>query len=860
MSGGQYAELHIVAHGAPGVLYLGGQQLTAYHVAAGAAGEDLLDMLSALTGRRAVGTPELVGAGNAESFDFAMPTGVLSPFSTVARMAYSATLAPPQFFLSAIELSDVEAGTGGFVINGVTDGDRSGYSVSFVGDVDGDGVDDVIIGADGSDENGSRSGSSFVVFGKPDGIAVELSDVAAGSGGFAIHGASTDDSSGKAVSSAGDVNGDGLNDLIVGAKGSDPNGPGSGASYVMFGKSDGAAVELSDIENGTGGFVVNDTTDLDAAGRSVSTAGDVNGDNLADLIIGADGASPSAGESGAGYVVFGKTDSSSVELSDVNLGSGGFSINGASAYDHAGISVSTAGDVNGDGLDDVIVGAWSDDSNGNYSDAGFVVFGKSDGTTVDLSTVDLGTGGFAINGTTDFNLAGWSVSDAGDVNGDGLDDLIVGAFGSGPNSIGSGASFVVFGKTDGNAVELSDIEAGVGGIVINGVASDDLTGVGVGGGGDINGDGLSDLIVGAVGDQPNGVLSGASSVVFGKGAIDLVTASDTGASDMDNVTGDRTPTIAFTTEAGVTVEIDWDDGNGFVAAAPGTGALQQETLATPYLSNGAKTIQVRATNGLAESTVETLAIQITSIATPGDDLIDLSFSTIDENISALAGNDTVLTGTGNDMIFGDEDNDILVGGAGGDLLDGGSGTDRASYINATAGVLADIAFIGSNSGDAAGDTFVSIEDLEGSAHDDDLRGDNNDNTILGGDRITFRFGDDIATGGTESDRFILDGRKVLDGEAYTITDLNFGEGDRLEFRFMDAGTFDDSIDLTNSLTVQAGGFYSIFTPVEDILETDGNGVITGASDGFGGTILTGMVGANTFTLTLDGIDIFPGLA
>ena len=137
MSGGQYAELHIVAHGAPGVLYLGGQQLTAYHVAAGAAGEYLLDMLSALTGRRAVGTPELVGAGNAESFDFAMPTGVLSPFSTVARMAYSATLAPPQFFLSAIELSDVEAGTGGFVINGVTDGDGviTGASDGFGGTI-----------------------------------------------------------------------------------------------------------------------------------------------------------------------------------------------------------------------------------------------------------------------------------------------------------------------------------------------------------------------------------------------------------------------------------------------------------------------------------------------------------------------------------------------------------------------------------------------------------------------------------------------------------------------------------------------------------------------------------------------------
>src|SRR3954454_9561386 len=118
--------------------------------------------------------------------------------------------------------------------------------------------------------------------GKPDGLApIELSDIAAGHGGFALNGINPGDNSGVSVSGAGDVNGDGLADLIVGAPSSGPNGGDSGQSYVVFGKADGTAVELSDVIAGHGGFALNGAAEGDSSGFSVSGAGDVNGDGSA---------------------------------------------------------------------------------------------------------------------------------------------------------------------------------------------------------------------------------------------------------------------------------------------------------------------------------------------------------------------------------------------------------------------------------------------------------------------------------------------------------------------------------------------------------------------------------------------------
>ena len=571
---------------------------------------------------------------------------------------------------SVFNLSNLN-GTSGFILNGIAAYDQSGFSVSSAGDINGDGIDDLIIGASFASPNGDRSGQSYVVFGNSTGFSATLDlSTLNGTNGFILNGIAAYDQSGNSVSSAGDVNGDGIDDLIIGAFGAEPNGSYSGQSYVVFGNSTGfsATLDLSTL-NGTNGFILNGIAARDYSGTSVSSAGDVNGDGIDDLIIGATGADPNGSQSGQSYVVFGKSTglSPTLDLSTLN-GTNGFILNGIATYDFSGNSVSSAGDVNGDGIDDLIIGAFGASPNGSQSGQSYVVFGNSTGwgATLDLSTLN-GTNGFAINGIAANDLSGNSVSSAGDVNGDGIDDLIIGARDADPNGSSSGQSYVVFGNSTGFSATLNlSTLNGTNGFILNGIAIFDQSGISVSSAGDVNGDGIDDLIIGATGADPNGSSSGQSYVVFGNSTGFSATLN---LSTLNGTNGFAINGIAVFDNSGRSVSSAGDvNGDGiddliigaYTASPYGSSSGQSYVV----FGNRAAVLDLNGSNGSG------IDFSTTFTGTPAS-IVDSDFTLTDNN-TTLAGATIAITN--------------LLDGTAESLAATATGNITASY-NATTGTL-----------------------------------------------------------------------------------------------------------------------------------------------------------------------------
>ena len=438
-------------------------------------------------------------------------------------------------------------------------------------DINDDGLSDIAVGS----LTGTR-----VIYGSDDGFSRTF-DIASidGSNGFIFGSAATD------LKRAGDVNGDGLPDFIVGNANASPNGlTGAGVSYVIFGSRSGMPATLSPAAlDGSNGFAIIGVSAEDRSGRYVAGAGDFNHDGFDDVLIGAPyQTTDGKAEAGAAYLVLGGDDfPAALSLADLD-GNNGMLFKGSNIQDVAGAAVGGIGDINHDGIDDIAIGAPSKGPFGvpsDYPGETYVLFG---GYFAGVDTVvedDLnGINGLVVRGIRGGvipieegqaiwgDMAGADLDRAGDINGDGIDDLIIGA----PHTIitpqrkGVGQAYFIFGSEGAfpARLNLSDLD-GSNGFRINGTGTVDYYAVSVASAGDFNADGRDDVMMGASGQ-------GETYVFYGKDTGNARVAAAPAATVGSTSTGFPAAALSLGTEAEPLAFNERADPTGPEPLPPGT--------------------------------------------------------------------------------------------------------------------------------------------------------------------------------------------------------------------------------------------------------------------------------------------------
>ncbi|MFW3146380.1 MAG: putative Ig domain-containing protein [Thermoplasmatota archaeon] len=445
---------------------------------------------------------------------------------------------------------DLSAANTRFTTDGPAD-DELGTVVRIIGDVNGDGYDDIAMGAPNNDSGGMNSGHVYIFFGSGNGLPADvnvkdadasfvgegmtdfLGDVIEGAGdinadgyddiligcdmtaggkgrvhlimgnntGWTMNrsisqsnaifeGTDSTETIGGAVCGKIDLNYDGFDDIVFSSKVSNINGTNSGHTYIFFGKNTGFSGIIS--ASNADASLIGDV--YDNSGWSLANAGDINGDNYDDLMVGA--FSNRAGYINKVYLVFGRWKP--LWGSQMSLSMSNASFERESPNDNVGVTISGAGDVNGDGFSDMLMGADTNDEHGNNRGQVYLILGRSAPWTMKTS---LSTSNASFYGEADNDHLGSSVSGGGDVNGDGYSDILIGAEGNGENGQDAGQTYLVFGSSTGWSMDTTISAANASYFGHEGSYSGDSVSIN----GDVNCDGYDDILIGGA-ESNNGTV------------------------------------------------------------------------------------------------------------------------------------------------------------------------------------------------------------------------------------------------------------------------------------------------------------------------------------------------------------------